>query len=106
MKYLRIQTSDETLNRIQDSIASVVQDLNSQLFPGGNLVKFDLKTGKDNLVPHGLAKMPQVWIVARLDTNATIWEQVSADLSGQSATKDYLNLRCSADCSISVWVNG
>lgn len=131
MPFEQINTTDPNLQKIQDNIAKAFAPLDKTSlsvvsfdssghsqssraqqnlpFSGGGLVRIPLVAGKDNLVPHALQRVPQVWILARLDTNTTVWEQVTSQLkssSGQniSANSNFLNLWCGTDCIVTVWV--
>ena len=80
------------------------------LFSGGTLISVALTMGQDNLVPHGLNRLPVVWVIMGQDTNATVWSPTTASLANasgqaQSANSTFINLRSSSNCTISVWVN-
>jgi hypothetical protein len=130
MAFKTLNSSDQNFQLLQDNIqaalpaetssilitqdaqgrANIVRDTLSGLFSGGTLIKLPLKSGQDNLVPHGLNRVPSVWIVAGVDANATIWTQATAQLknqtgAAQNANSVYLNLLCSANCNATVWVN-
>lgn len=122
--------SDKNLQLLQDNIAqalpsettlvTVSTDVSGNknttrssvqsLFSGGTLIKTALKSSTDNLVPHGLNRTPVVWVVMGVDSNASIWSPVNATLKNSngvslSADGTYLNLRCSSNCNVTVWVN-
>lgn len=124
----KIQNQDQDFSRLQDNIDSVLPNsttlktvtvssgrtsiTNEEVSPpfiGGNLIAYALTSGADNLIPHGLNRRVTSWVITSLDTNATIWSPTTATLSidsvPQSTNQNYLNLRCSASCSIKVWVN-
>lgn len=79
-------------------------------FMGGNLIDITLTAAADNLVPHGLNRLPQLWVLCRLDAQSTIWEKKTAQLNdangnAQSATNQFLNLWVSTSCHVRLWVN-
>lgn len=98
-----ITTSD--INRIQDAIQDALNQIASP-FIGGNVVQTILLTsGQDNLIPHRLGRIPQVWTLTDQNTNATVWSPPSTQLQGQTSNANFINLRCSSTCTISFWVN-
>jgi hypothetical protein len=130
MAFKTINTSDKTLQMLQDNIqAALPQErvTHSTLTTGtggapvisitqaaspfltGNLITAALTSGQDNLIPHGLGRTPKVWFVARLDTNTNVWEATTSALAtssgNQSATDLYLNLKCGTSCNVTVWVS-
>lgn len=105
MAFKRINTGDTDLARIQDAVAAGFSDVDARPLVGGNVLSATLIYGQDNLVAHGLGRMPQYWLVIRKDANAVVWEQPSGDLNGASTSDKLINLRCSATCNITLWVN-
>ena len=129
MALKRIISADQNLQLVQDATASALGGNTSKIqqsvvngktvftrsqvsppFSGGNLVMMPLTSGQDNLLPHGLGRLPSVWTVARLDTNTTVWEATTTALAtptqiSRSASTQYLNLKCSSSCNIVIWVN-
>lgn len=73
---------------------------------GGVLLNgISLISGQDNIIIHGLGRTPVVFFVGNLNANAVVWSPTSASLSGASSNTSVINLRCSANCTISLWVN-
>lgn len=129
MPFKRIQTNDQNLSLIQDSVEQALnfpstilritssggQQITERSQTGapyisGNLIQIALTAGQDNLVPHGLNRSPVVWTIARLDTNATIWEVVTSKIQNSSgvnasANSTFINLWCSSSCTITLWIN-
>ena len=94
----RIQTPDRNLQLIQDNTQTALTQIQQSPFIGGNLLSnISLTASQDNLVPHKLGATPQIFVLAGLDANSTVWSP--------SADSTYINLHCSADCTVSVWVN-
>lgn len=132
MALQRVFSADQNLSRVQDNVAkalnaieqattrtvttdasgkpSVSSNQSANPFIGGILITVSLIHGGDNLVPHGLARVPQICIAGVPDVNATIWQAATVQLkdgtgTNQSSNSNYINLQCSADCNVSVWVN-
>ena len=104
--YKRVQTGDQNLQAIQDNTQSVVAQIQNTPFANGVLLKDQaLKAGKDNLINHTLGKQLTSWIVSRINANSVIWEKNSSELSNSSANDRMINLWCSADCTVSIWVS-
>lgn len=105
-----LRTGDPSIDRIQTNIASAFAKILAKISAsdvfGGTLVKgISLTTGQDNIVSHGLGRIPKIWILSGLDSNATVWSPVTAVLNGASSNATSLNLRCSANCTVSLWVS-
>jgi hypothetical protein len=103
MPFKRIQTSTQEVQLIQDNIATALQPLEAMPMVGGNLVTADLVTGQDNLVRHGLGRKPKLYLIGNLNVDATVWSPVATSMNS-SSDATFINLRCSADCTVSVWV--
>lgn len=94
-----IRTADDTINRIQDNVKSSLDPVLKLPISDGILIQdVALVSGQDNLVSHQLARKPILWMLAKQDTNATVWE-LSTD-----QPELYLNLRASSNCTVSLWV--
>lgn len=131
--FSQVNTPDKNLQLIQSNIQSALSGLQASNvttvtypngttappkitqapgtapFSNGNVIAIPLTSGQDNLVPHGLGRVPSYWVIVRLNANTTIWEMATASLPSpagtkQSATSQFLNLWCSASCQASVWV--
>lgn len=99
MALKKIKSADQNLNLVQDNIDQAITPLQSIPMVGGNVVEFDLVSGSDNNVPHGLQRTPQYWGLLGQSANATVWEIVA------STDSSFLVLRASSNCSVKVWVN-
>lgn len=132
MALKKIQSADRDLNLVQDNVDSAFRDLErvdfltaaglntasptftlakgSLPFLGGVVIQsLPLISGQDNLVPHALGKAPSYWMMVRKNANADVWEAVTSklvDSSGvsQSVNRSYINLKCSANVTITLWV--
>jgi hypothetical protein len=89
-KYRKTQTNDETLNRIQQSIAEVVDPLSAAPF-ASTVTKTVLIGTTDTQVHHGLGAPPTGYLVVRQDALATI-----AEVTVSPNPRKYLLLRASA----------
>lgn len=126
--FKKILSQDQTLNLVQSNIETALIRIQKSPFATGQMVslttrvnnqttttqKLTLTAGQDNLVAHNLGAPPNYWIITRMlptsNAAADVWEfptATLADVNGvsQSTSKLYLNLRCSANCTISLWVS-
>jgi hypothetical protein len=104
-KFQKIQTQNQELNRIQDNI----QNLANQLFAGqtpqptGPFIGGSILSGLSVLAAsavafnHGLGRVPQVWTITDQGASAVVWR------TAWDATT--ITLQSSADCTINIWVN-
>lgn len=128
-KFQQLITGDTNLDRVQSNVANTLNSLQSTQitvsyqgeqqkqeiasisppYQGGNIIVIPLTMGQDNLVPHGLKRIPLIWTLASQDTETNVWQVKTSKLKNsngdQSANDQFLNLWCGADCNISVWVN-
>jgi len=97
--FTQINVTDYELSRVQNGLINF-----SNQFPGipildGRLIEsVSLVAGQDNLVETKLDVNWTGWFLARLTANAVVYEGT------QTNRLKFLNLRCSADCTVSVWV--
>ena len=95
----KINSSNYEINTVQDLLGSVVDDLSKvKIIDGNFLTSVSLTAGVANPVSHGLQRPVTFWIVARQNTNATVWEDTSL------TTSSLLYLRCSASCVVNLWL--
>lgn len=98
MPIKQINTSDKNLQLIQDATAAVVDPIEAKPIVQGLLLRgLVLKTGQDNNVPHTLGRQLVMWLLAGINAAATVYEFKAAD-------SKFLYLRCSADCTVNMWV--
>lgn len=94
-----IQTPDWTLQKIQDNVSSSLNPIAAKPIVDGVLVQdVKLTSGQDNSVSHTIGRTPLMWIVVKKNANADVWEATSP------APSKTLNLWCSANCTVSLWV--
>jgi hypothetical protein len=97
--FATIQTQDFELQKVQDNVKAALSNvLNCLLLDGLLIEDVALTSGVDNPISHLLGRAPKLWMVAKKNANSTVWEVTSP------ATDRILNLRCSANCTISLWV--
>lgn len=105
MSFRKIVTPDQNLQKVQDAIEGAIKDLNSGTFSGGRVLKVAMNGGVDNLISHGLSRVPQYWLLLGKDAATDIWETPSSSLQGKSATDKLINLTSNVNCNIILWVN-
>jgi hypothetical protein len=105
VQYVKIQTSDNILNRIQNAIQNAFNSIAGPFIGGNLLTGITLISGQNNLVPHNLGRNPQLWVISGQNTNSVVWSPLTALLGNSNSNSSYLNLQCSTSCVVSVWVN-
>lgn len=104
--FQQINTTDQEFQLLQGNIQKALQPLESIPMVGGVLLTgISLTTAVDNFIQHGLGRTPTVFFIGNINASATVWSPVSATLNGASSNRFVLNLRCSANCTVSIWVN-
>jgi hypothetical protein len=102
----KINFNDSEISRFQDNVDTALTPLQSMPMVGGTvLVNVALVSAQDNLVRHGLGRRPQYFIIVKSQVNSTFWSPNSISLNNANADATYINLRCSANATVSVWVN-
>lgn len=130
----KVQTSDDTLNRIQNNVQAALSQFTGP-FQGGRLLQnITLSAGQSNVINHGLGRQPEVWIICDISgtsaptlsmnsytpagTNNTatppIFTGTAATLTGSISSpvvwrtawdQNTLTLKCGVGCTVSIWVN-
>ncbi len=111
--FTQLNTPDNLLNRVQNNIKNSFNNVSMGPFISGNLIKYvDLVAGKDNLIQHGLGSTPDVFVICQLNANAVVWSPLTASLSppsgnpaSASSNSILINLWCSVNCTVSLWVS-
>jgi len=76
-----IQTSDQTLNRIQSATADAIKQLQTQnLILGSSIVVATLSTG-DTVVTHGLGRVANGFFVIDANASANVWTSATVNLT-------------------------
>lgn len=101
MSFQRIILTDpiqpKDIQLIQDNINNAITPLQQIPMVGGRVISVSLLTAQDNVVTHSLGHNPTLWLLGNLNANAVVWST--------AATTNTITLQCSADCSISLWIN-
>jgi len=94
-----IQLSDDALNRVQDNVKTAINPLLALPLSDGILLEdIDLVAGQDNEISHKLSRKYRLWFTVRKFQNADVWEDTSSN------DTLFINLKCSANCKVSLWV--
>ncbi len=96
MPFQTINTGSQPLQQIQRNITQAINVIESKPFQGGNLLTgVSLAVGA-NSIPHKLGRQLQIWVIADINAAPTLYKT--------SADTKFLNLQCSAQCVVSLWV--
>lgn len=107
----RIQNDDLDFQLGQDNTQKAIQSLQGTPFSAGTLLQttsvsggdkqnstvLTLTAGQDNVFQHNLGRIPKFVLPFVPSANAVIWQTAS--------DKTNITLRCSANCSVTVWVS-
>lgn len=97
----RTHVEDDTLGRMQDRIAAVLEPLLAARDVERNfLVDVALKSGVDNDVPHGLGRPVKGWRLTRIRADARVWDSQDANLNPSYT----LRMRASAAVTVDLEV--
>lgn len=97
--YGRVNVKDYELSRVQDAIENVITPiLELPILDGVLLEGISLIAGQDNNIEHKLGRAFRLWSVMRLGANSVVYEGT------QSLQNKFINLRCSTNCTITLWV--
>jgi hypothetical protein len=91
----KINHKDEIINRIQDNIATSVNQVVTNPINQGQLIQASL-AGGSNAVPHKLGRVPQGYFIGSQSNASTIHET--------SRDSTFLNLTASSAVSVSLWI--
>ena len=99
-KFNKINVTDYELSRVQDAVDSALNGLNQVPFINGVVVEnVPLLSASDNQVFHGLGRTFRYWSILRNNANSVIYEATT-----QIFPDKIITLKCSANCTVSVWV--
>jgi hypothetical protein len=95
-----VQTTDRTVNQLQQNIKQAVEPvLNNPLVNGQVLFNLNLKLGT-NVINHGLGRSLQGWVIVGQGSAASFYDQ-----QAKNSTKNLtLLLVASADVTINLYV--
>jgi len=92
---------DRLTQQFQTNVREAIDPLTNNPLSQGHLISnILLKSGITNVIPIGLNQPLLGWFITRLSTNSVIWD--SQDLNNTPSQN--LQLLCSADCTISLFV--
>lgn len=92
----QITTTDKNLQLIQNATGRAVSDIQQLPLIGGNIISTALASASTTAVSHGLGATPTKWAIIDIDANSVVWRA--------SWDANFLNLNCTADCNVKVWV--
>lgn len=75
MNFKRINTDNFDINRVQDNIQNLVNQINISI-TNGTIINTQVLT-TDTIVNHLLGRKPKGWIVVDKDANADVWRSGS-----------------------------
>lgn len=106
MSLQRIITDDKNIQLIQDNVASALTPLQNGTMASAVLIKgVVLKAGQDNIIQHNLKRTPQIFFIGNLNANTAVWTQNAVSLGNTNANTLNINLRCTVNCTVALWIN-
>lgn len=94
-----LNTGDYKLDQIQKNIAQAVSNILKIPYLNGSEIKnVSLLSSDVNSINHKLGRKYQGYFITSLNANSTVW------ISNTNESETTINLSCSADCSINIWV--
>lgn len=90
-------TDNLELNRVQESISQYTNQLNGKFIVDGILINASLVNGSVNLVPHGLGRVPNGYVVIYKSANSDLWDDSNPDSL-------FLRLNVTANVNVKLWV--
>lgn len=84
---------------IQSNTGQALKDISNKAIVDGTLIEsVALIAGQDNMIAHKLGRPLKFWVLARQNTNTTVWETTSTN------PEFFLTLRCGSNCTVNLWV--
>ncbi len=100
-RFKKIEIADQILSRMQDNVDSAISQLSVTEILQGRLVKdVELASATTTKISHKLGRAPLGWIIVRQRASAIIWDTQDTN-SNPNLT---LNLNCSANVIVDLWV--
>jgi len=100
-RFKRLDTQDEALSRVQENVDTAIGSLPSTEIIQGRLVKnIALISSATNSVDHKLGRALIGWQIIRIRSNSIIWDTQDTNSIPQLT----LNLNCSANVTVDLWV--
>jgi hypothetical protein len=101
MKAYKKKGLDDNINKVQDNVQLALNPIiNSPIINGILLSNITLTSGQDNIIEHKLGRELRGYLVVKKSANSNIWDL--QDINKLSRLT--LNLQCSTNCVISLWV--
>lgn len=101
-QFKTINTDSRDLNIVQDNISNAVSSL-----PGNEILNGRIEKGvvllaakNPNVISHKLDRIPNGYIVIKRSADSRVWDSQSTNTI-QDKT---LNLKCSADVTVDLWI--
>lgn len=95
--FRKIRVKDAELEAVQTNIAQVITPLLKSQITDGNLVDVILVSG-DNRISHGLARVPEGWVVVDRNSTSTIYRDRDKITDSNTMT-----LTASGTVSATIW---
>jgi hypothetical protein len=100
-RFKKIEIADQIMSRMQDNVDSAISQLSVTEILQGQLVKnISLASSSTTKISHKLGRAPIGWIIVRQRASSIIWDTQDTN-SNPNLT---LNLNCSANVVIDLWV--
>ena len=90
--------TDEPLTRTQDAVSDSLRGVLRVGMLDGASVTASLKPGASTLVPHGIGRVVEGWLVTDKDAAADVWRVKGDERTG------LLALRSNANVNVTLWV--
>lgn len=97
-RFAKLQVDDEVVNRVQDRVKTAVDAIQAVPLLDGRVLEVALST-TPTIVPHGLARPWQGYLVIARDANAQVWNAAPGAEAGS-----FLTLTASAAVNVTLWV--
>lgn len=98
--YRRIQSIDNTINKVQDSVEESIKSLNRNIMNGAVIINNVIINTTDTPISHGLNREVKGWFVIDNNSNSTVWR---SSTPSEAPTKILL-LKASNQTTISLVV--
>ena len=100
-KFKQVRLGELAIQKFQDNTRTTFDAITDRQILDGILLKaVVLKTGKTNEIEHKLGRPPLGWFITRKRVTADIWDSQDSNVNISST----LNLECSADVTIDLWI--
>jgi hypothetical protein len=102
ISFKKLFTKDDELRRVQDEVALGFQQVDRQPFMNGVILTGVVlaASSTDNLVNHGLGRVPQGFVILSKNATADIWTSTTTNPRPELT----LILRSSAAITATIWI--